>query len=170
MGGKARDGRRITHDEACRVINDLNDNMFRKGFSAFDRNFIHMEAGSFRRLKKEIGDIDIVVISNDLPGLKTALASLLQEFSGGEKKFTGLFQGVQIDFVVSDALGYGAAMMHCTGPTELNVRQRAHAKRKGLLLNEKGLWKGDQRLPCSSSETAIYTELGLKWIEPENRG
>ena len=169
MGGKARDGRRVSFNEACYIIGDIVTHMESAGYPLDSDRFVLRTAGSFRRLKKEMGDIDLIVISSEINPVKIELSHLLEKLSGGDKKLTGLLHGVQIDFVMSDKEGLGAALMHCTGPVELNIRQRAHAKRNGYLLNEKGLWKGSVRL-CSSSEEAIYAELGMTWIEPKNRG
>ena len=174
MGGKARNGCQLTWEHGCRLICSIADHMLLNNVntSTLPGNdlFTMVPAGSFRRGKRVLGDLDIIVLSNDVPRIKGILGKLLQKFSGGEKKFTGLLEGVQVDFVVSDKMGLGAALMHCTGPVELNVRQRAQAKRMGLLLNEKGLWRGDERLACSSSEREIYETLGLRWLEPEGRG
>lgn len=170
MGGKAREGRRVSFNEACYIIGHIVNRLEEFDYKQDTEMFALRTAGSFRRLKKEMGDIDLIVITRHVLGVKVVLAELLQKFSGGDKKFAGLLHGVQVDFVVSDKEGLGAALMHCTGPVELNIKQRALAKRKGYLLNEKGLWKGNERLPCSSSEKAIYEQLGMTWLEPKDRG
>jgi DNA polymerase (family 10) len=77
---------------------------------------------------------------------------------------------VQVDVLFTDESSWGAAEMHLTGPAGRNIGQRKLAAKAGLKLNEKGLWRGDERLPCSRDEREIYDHMGWTWREPKNRG
>ncbi|MFI0418549.1 DNA polymerase/3'-5' exonuclease PolX [Spongiactinospora sp. 9N601] len=127
-------------------------------------------AGSLRRMKDTIGDIDILAV---------APASLMEEFrampyiaeviAAGEKKTsvrtTG---GVQVDLRLVPAESWGAAMQYFTGSKEHNVRIREMAVKKGWKLSEYGLFEGE-RVIASRTEEEIYAALGMPWIPPTMR-
>jgi len=169
MGGKANGGRRVDWQEAW----DLGMRII----EAADEDGTLQDAiivGSVRRWAVDengtVGDVDIVMIPPE--GLGDQLrAFLLTEFNinGGAHKLSGLVDGVQVDILLTDDDSAGAALMYLTGPKERNIQQRTKAKRKGYKLNEYGLWKDGEKLPCSCNEELIYKELDLKWLEPQNR-
>ncbi|RBQ14008.1 DNA polymerase/3'-5' exonuclease PolX [Spongiactinospora rosea] len=127
-------------------------------------------AGSLRRMKDTIGDIDILAVGP---------ASLMEEFrampyiaeviAAGEKKTsvrtTG---GVQVDLRLVPAESWGAAMQYFTGSKEHNVRIREMAVKKGWKLSEYGLFEGE-RVIASRTEEEIYAALGMPWIPPTMR-
>jgi DNA polymerase (family 10) len=136
-------------------------------------------AGSLRRWKELIGDIDIVVSSGRpisvmeffvaLPGVQSVNAR------GDTKASVILAGGIQADLrVVSDA-EYPYALAYFTGSKEHNIVMRQRAIARGLRLNEYGLFKSteetrdpDLRLPCRTEED-IYHALGLQYVPPELR-
>lgn len=136
-------------------------------------------AGSLRRFKEIVGDIDFVVSSKhpsnvidffiQLPGIQSVQAK-------GETKASVLWQsGIQSDLrVVSDA-EFASALMYFTGSKEHNIVMRQRAIERGLRLNEYGLFRSQEetrdpalREPCQTEEE-IFAALGLPYIPPELR-
>ena len=129
-------------------------------------------AGSLRRMRENIGDIDILATGPDhrkifhtfthLPEVKEVLAS-------GETKASVIVEGgVQIDIRVVDEASYGAALQYFTGSKGHNIRLRGIAKAKGIKVNEYGIFKGEKKIG-GKEERDIYEALGMDWIEPELR-
>lgn len=131
-------------------------------------------AGSLRRGKETVGDIDILITGPEPARAIERFKShpRLQELqSAGETKASGLFHGQylrQVDLRVLDESSYGAALQYFTGSKEHNVALRVLAQRKGLKLSEYGLFKDDRRV-AGKTEASIYKRLGLAYIEPELR-
>jgi DNA polymerase (family 10) len=129
-------------------------------------------AGSFRRGRETIGDLDLLVTGRD----PAAIAEHFARFSGvsqvlakGEDKVSvKLKNDMQVDVRMLDRAAYGAALMYFTGSKEHNVALRDRAKRRGWKLNEYGLFK-DEKIIASRTEEDIYKKLGLEWIPPEIR-
>jgi DNA polymerase (family 10) len=130
-------------------------------------------AGSARRRKETIGDIDVLAVSSkpavimdafvlETPGIMTVLAH------GATKSSIKIRPGINIDLRVVPAESYGAALDYFTGSKEHNVVIRARAKKLGLTLNEYGLFKGEKSL-AGRTEEDIYKALGMAYIEPELR-
>ncbi len=128
-------------------------------------------AGSIRQGKEMIGDIDVVVIPKDDPNtFLWKVADLIEYEYGGTKKIFGMFQGRPINIFVTTKPSYGASLYQCTGPTKYNLRMRWLAKRKGMKLNEYGLWNretGEQL--AGESELSIFEALGINYKEPTAR-
>ncbi|HVB99058.1 MAG TPA: DNA polymerase/3'-5' exonuclease PolX [Candidatus Dormibacteraeota bacterium] len=138
-------------------------------------------AGSLRRRKETIGDLDLLV---SLPGGRageTAAASLadhILEFPGieqllarGENKISfRLDSGLQVDVRLLETRHRGAALLYFTGSKEHNVTLRGRANKMGYTLNEYALATLEGERPVASeTEAAIYKKLGLAFIEPELR-
>ncbi|UGQ10809.1 DNA polymerase/3'-5' exonuclease PolX [Yinghuangia sp. ASG 101] len=135
-------------------------------------------AGSLRRMKETIGDIDILVAAEDSAPFMAALRELphtAEVIAHGEKKTSiRTTEGLQVDLRVLPPAAWGAGLQYFTGSKEHNVRVRAIAVRQGLRLSEYGLFhaKNDTMI-VSDTEEAIYDRLGLPWIPPplrEDRG
>jgi DNA polymerase (family 10) len=135
-------------------------------------------AGSLRRMRETIGDIDILATARSSRALMAAFVALPQVAEvlvRGEKKTsvrtTG---GLQVDLRVVPPEAWGAALQYFTGSKEHNVRVREIAVRKGLKLSEYGLFRvEDGSLIVSATEEEVYARLGLAWIPPtlrEDRG
>jgi len=129
-------------------------------------------AGSLRRMKENIGDIDILATGPDkekilqvfthLPEVKEVLAS-------GETKASVIVEGgTQIDLRVVEEDSYGAALQYFTGSKGHNIHLRGIAKAKGIKINEYGAFKGEKKI-AGKEEKDIYRSLGMDWIEPELR-
>lgn len=130
-------------------------------------------AGSIRRMKETVGDIDILVIS-DKPEKVMDIASNLEEVSGivvkGSTKTTlRLSMGLTCDIRVLRKNNFGAAMQYFIGSKEHNVKVRQIAIRKGYKLSEYGLFDKNGKSIAGQDEAEIYAKLGLEYIEPEMR-
>ena len=129
-------------------------------------------AGSFRRCKETIGDLDILVEADD----RSAATEAILEYeaidsveSRGEEKVTVyLDTGLQIDFRFFEDSSFGAAMMYFTGSKAHNIAVRKRAVQKDWKLNEYGLMSGEKRL-AGKTEEAIYKRLAMSWVPPELR-
>ena len=129
-------------------------------------------AGSLRRQKETVRDIDILVISHDpdkvmdafvnFPGTREILAK------GRTKSSLRTNQDVQVDCRVVEASSFGAALLYFTGSKSFNIKLRQLAIKKGLKINEYGVFKGDKFL-AGGSEEEIFKVLGMDYIEPELR-
>jgi DNA polymerase (family X) len=134
-----------------------------------------LPAGSIRRWKDTIGDIDILVASTQPAEVMRAFTSLplvRQVLGAGDTRSSIVtVSGVQIDLRVVAPESLGAAMQYFTGSKEHNVKLRAIAIRKGLKLNEYGVFPidDDSRSLASHSEEEVYAAIGLPWIPPELR-
>lgn len=133
-------------------------------------------AGSLRRGRETIGDLDLLCTAADgaavvaaftkLPGVKEVLVagdtkgSALFEFDGGK--------AIQVDLRVVPAASFGAAWMYFTGSKEHNIRLRERAIKRGWSLNEYGLTAGEKVI-ASQTEEDIYAALDLPWLPPEMR-
>ncbi len=129
-------------------------------------------AGSMRRMRETIGDIDILAIS-DKPEEGMDFFSKLIEVKeiivkGPTKTTVGLGIGTTCDIRILKKESFGAAMQYFTGNKEHNVKVRKIAISKGFKLNEYGLFSG-KKVVAAKDESAIYNKLGMDWIPPELR-
>ncbi|MFK0200173.1 DNA polymerase/3'-5' exonuclease PolX [Streptomyces lavendulae] len=135
-------------------------------------------AGSLRRMKETIGDVDILVAAHRpapfMEGL-VALPGTAEVIARGEKKTSvRTATGLQVDLRVLPPASWGAGLQYFTGSKDHNIRTRALAVRQGLKLSEYGLFDAESgESITSATEEAIYARLGLPWIPPtlrEDRG
>jgi DNA polymerase (family 10) len=135
-------------------------------------------AGSLRRMCETIGDLDLLVASRDPTPVMEAFTSLPEVervLAKGDTKSSILTaQGLQVDLRVVQPEAWGAALIYFTGSKAHNIRIRELAVRKGLKLNEYGLFRARSgRLVVAATEEEVYERLGLPWIPPtlrEDRG
>ena len=135
-------------------------------------------AGSLRRMVETIGDVDLLVASDDpVPVMDafTGIGIVERVLAKGEAKSSVLTrEGLQVDLRVVPAEAWGAAMIYFTGSKAHNIRIREMAVRKGLKLNEYGLFDAKSgTLIVAETEQEVYERLGLPWIPPtmrEDRG
>jgi len=131
-------------------------------------------AGSTRRMKETIGDIDILATSKNpdkviefftkMPNVADVLAQ------GHTKSSIRLKEGIQVDLRVLDDHIFGAALLYFTGNKEHNIILRRIAIEKGLKLSEYGLFhKKTNKLVVGRTEEDVYKKLGMDYIEPEMR-
>jgi DNA polymerase (family 10) len=132
-------------------------------------------AGSLRRAKETVGDLDLLVTG---PGAAEALEKFVvhpraQEVLGkGPNKASIKFglEGLQVDLRALATESYGAALLYFTGSKEHNIVLRSRAQKMGLTLNEYALARlDDESAVASATEEDIYKVLGLDWIPPELR-
>ena len=136
-------------------------------------------AGSLRRKYEseddrglKVNDVDVVVARQVE---ESEVAHLGQIIASGPKKIRIVLpmpdvkydeedeiKGLQVDIVMCEPDEFGACLLYLTGPYHYNVEMRGYAKSKGLKLNEKGLWKDDERV-AGKTEQSIYKALGLPW-------
>jgi len=129
-------------------------------------------AGSYRRRKETVGDLDILVVSKKPESIMEFFVNQ-QEVDrvlakGPTKSSIRLHNGIDVDLRVVPAESYGAALAYFTGSKAHNVRMREIAQRKGMKLNEYGLTKGKKTV-AGKTEEEIYKALGLHYVEPEMR-
>ncbi len=129
-------------------------------------------AGSLRRMKENIGDIDILATGpkhEKIIEAFTHLPEVKQILASGETKASVIVEGgLQIDLRVVDEDSYGAALQYFTGSKAHNIHLRGIAKGKGIKINEYGVFKGDKKIGGREEED-VYKALGMMWIEPELR-
>ena len=131
-------------------------------------------AGSYRRRRETIGDLDIVVTpegkdSATVMNRFVAYGEVAEVISKGETRATvKLRGGLQVDLRAVEPDAYGAALLYFTGSKAHNIELRKIAQEKAYKLNEYGLFKGTRRA-AGKTEQEIYTKLGLDWIPPELR-
>lgn len=141
-------------------------------------------AGSLRRWRETIGDLDILVVSPDAPAVMEAFRTLPQVAdvvgSGATKTSVVLAQGLQVDLRVVAAENWGAALQYFTGSQAHNIAVRERAQKLGWSLNEYGLTatKDNEDAPKDTlktfaEEAELYAFLGMSYPTPElreNRG
>ena len=129
-------------------------------------------AGSTRRRRETIGDLDILVVATDPEVVMAAFVksdgvSTIQA-QGPTKSSVRLDSGLQVDLRVLPDDSFGAGLQYFTGSVDHNVRLRSIAQKMGLRLNEYGLFKGEKKV-AGEDEAGIYKALGLQWVPPEMR-
>ncbi len=134
--------------------------------------------GSLRRMLETIGDVDILMTASKpepIMDFFTKMPDVARVVSKGSTRSTVLLKGnLQVDIRVVEDKSFGAALQYFTGSKEHNIKLREIAIKKGLKLNEYGLFeKKTNKMIAGSSEEEIYKKLGLDFILPElreNRG
>ena len=129
-------------------------------------------AGSYRRRKETVGDIDILAISEAggevidhfarYPGVREVM------MQGETRSTVILSSGLQVDLRVVPRKNYGAAMLYFTGSKPHNLHLRLMAIERGWKNNEYGLFEGEKQI-AGETEEGMYQALGLPWITPELR-
>jgi DNA polymerase (family 10) len=129
-------------------------------------------AGSYRRRRETIGDLDILVTSDASAAVMdrfTRYGEVAEVISKGDTRATvKLRGGLQVDLRAVEPAAYGAALQYFTGSKAHNVELRKIAQEQGYKLNEYGLFKGTRRV-AGKTEEEIYAKLGLDWMPPELR-
>ncbi len=129
-------------------------------------------AGSVRRRKETIGDVDILAISKNperAMDLFTAMPEVVSVTAhGGTKSAVKLKSGINVDLRIVPAESYGAALNYFTGSKDHNVALRRIAQAKGWKLNEYGLFHGEKMI-AGKTEEEIYRAFKMDYVEPEMR-
>jgi len=135
-------------------------------------------AGSLRRRKETIGDLDILASSDnpkEVMDFFVRYNNIKQVLLKGNTKTSVVLEdNLQVDLRVIEDKSFGAALQYFTGSKEHNVKMRSLAIKKGYKLNEYGLFdKKTEKFIVGKNEEEIYNKFGLEYIEPElreNRG
>lgn len=129
-------------------------------------------AGSYRRGRDTVGDLDVLAIAKDSKEAMDWFATypgLAQVLVRGETKMSvRLDTGLQVDLRVVPPESFGAALQYFTGSKEHNVVLRGMAKARGLKVNEYGVFRGEKQI-AGRTEEEVYKALGLPWFPPELR-
>jgi DNA polymerase (family 10) len=140
-------------------------------------------AGSYRRRRETVGDVDILVIARgaeEVMGQFTSYRDVRKvELAGDTKATVILKSGLQVDLRLLPPESYGAALQYFTGSKEHNVKLRKRAVARGLSVSEYGVAKvpggsdavepGSGELVAGTDEADVYAAVGLPWIAPELR-
>ncbi len=129
-------------------------------------------AGSYRRRRDTVGDIDILVTAEDAAGTMARFAEYDEVERvlalGTTRASVVLKCGLQVDLRVVPQASLGAALHYFTGSKAHNIAVRALARERGLKVNEYGVLQGPRRI-AGATEESVFRALGLAWIPPELR-
>ncbi|MEA3313123.1 MAG: DNA polymerase/3'-5' exonuclease PolX, partial [Caldisericota bacterium] len=130
--------------------------------------------GSIRRMKRTIGDIDILVVSNNPVAVMDKFVSfdmVKNVIVRGEKKSSILLtNNIQVDLRIVQRESFGAAIQYFTGSKEHNIKIRELANKRNLKINEYGVFDlSTNKCIARETEESIYKSIGLSWIPPEMR-
>lgn len=129
-------------------------------------------AGSARRMRETVGDIDILAVSKNPKQVMDAFSNIplvADIVVKGKTKTTVYLEGdLQADLRVVEAESFGAALQYFTGSKEHNIHLRSIAQRMGYKINEYGLFEGEDKIG-GENEEGIYERLGMAYIEPQLR-
>jgi DNA polymerase (family 10) len=129
-------------------------------------------AGSYRRRRETIGDLDVLATATDHGRVIERFIGnpeVAKVVSRGETRVSvQLRGGLQVDLRVVEPAAYGAALLYFTGSKAHNVELRQIAQDQKYKLNEYGLYRGTRRV-AGKTEAEVYAKLGLDWIPPELR-
>jgi DNA polymerase (family 10) len=149
---------------------------YAEAFAAYLRRLKAVEAvviaGSFRRMRETVGDIDILVAAKEGSGVMDRFTTYDEVHevlaSGPTRGSVVLKSGIQVDVRVIPKESWGAALVYFTGSKAHNIAIRRIAQDQGLKLNEYGVFRGDKSV-AGADEDSVYKAIGLPWIPPELR-
>lgn len=129
-------------------------------------------AGSYRRGRETVGDLDILVTAardNDAMQAFVAYPQVAQVRSRGSTRSTVLLRGgLQVDLRLVPQASFGAALHYFTGSKAHNIQVRRLGQKRGLKINEYGVFQGEKRV-AGKTEQSVFKAVGLPWIAPELR-
>ena len=129
-------------------------------------------AGSFRRRRETVGDLDVLVTvargAKPMERIARYEDVVAVEAQGETRAALRLRNGLAVDVRVVPAAAFGAALHYFTGSRAHNIAVRRLAQARGLKLNEYGLFRGERRVG-GRTETEVFAAVGLPWIPPELR-
>lgn len=130
-------------------------------------------AGSLRRGRPTVGDLDILAAAEDAPAVVRAFTTLplvaQVESAGDEKASVLLHNGMQADLIAVPPGMWGSALQHFTGSKAHNIHFRELALAQGLSFSEHGFRRANGTLLTCATEDEVYAAIGLPWIPPELR-
>jgi DNA polymerase (family 10) len=129
-------------------------------------------AGSYRRRKDTVGDVDILVVSSRPRAVARRFTSYPRvkqvQAEGPTRSAVVLDCGLQVDLRIVPAASFGSALHYFTGSKAHNIAIRALGVRRGLKINEYGVFRGTRRI-SGRGEEQVFEAVGLPWIPPELR-
>jgi len=129
-------------------------------------------AGSYRRRKDTVGDVDILTVSSKPRVVVTRFTEYPRvkqvQAEGATRSSVILDSGLQVDLRVVPAVSFGSALHYFTGSKSHNIAVRALGLKRGLKINEYGVFRGPRRI-CGRTEEEVFEAVGLPWIPPELR-
>jgi DNA polymerase (family 10) len=131
-------------------------------------------AGSYRRRKETVGDLDLLVQTDDVQQVQNVFGNYPHTeeilWQGKQKMSVRLESGLQVDLRFFEKQAFGAALQYFTGSKSHNVKLRKRAKRKNLKINEYGVFQEkDDKIVAGETEEEVYQAVDLPWIFPELR-
>ena len=133
-------------------------------------------AGSYRRFRETVGDLDILVTATEAEKVMDRFVAYDEVKNvmakGGTRATVILKSGLQVDLRVVEKQCFGAALQYFTGAKAHNIEIRRLAQERKLKISEYGVFKGEKRV-AGDTEESVYRSVGLPWIAPElreNRG
>ncbi len=161
--------------DAARVVDAITEGM--KGSNTIERV---EAAGSFRRMRETVGDVDILAVARNRAAAAAAfehLPGVVEVLASGETKvvirhayhdYEGSPRTIQVDLRILDPDSWGAGLQYFTGSKDHNIRLRTMAERRGVKMNEYGAFRDEKRI-AGETEESMYSCLDLAWIPPEMR-
>jgi DNA polymerase (family 10) len=129
-------------------------------------------AGSVRRCRENVGDLDLLATSAQPPetiAVFAGMAGVRQVVMQGDTRATVIHDpGIQIDLRVVEPESFGAAWQYFTGSKDHNIHLRTLARDRGLKINEYGVFRGEERV-AGATEADVYAAMGMQWMPPEIR-
>jgi DNA polymerase (family 10) len=129
-------------------------------------------AGSYRRCRETVGDLDILVVARDSAPVMERFATydeVKEVLSSGATRSTVILKNnLQVDLRVIEPESFGAALHYFTGSKGHNIAIRRRGQQRGLKISEYGVFRGDQRI-AGETEESVFAAVGLPWIPPELR-
>ncbi|MCF8031077.1 MAG: DNA polymerase/3'-5' exonuclease PolX [Desulfohalobiaceae bacterium] len=129
-------------------------------------------AGSFRRRKETVGDLDILVQAEDNSRIMehfVAFEDVSEVLMQGETRTSVVLRGgMQVDLRAVPGQSFGAALHYFTGSKAHNIAVRKMGQNLGYKINEYGIYQGEEQI-AGSTESGVYQAVGLTYIEPELR-
>jgi DNA polymerase (family 10) len=129
-------------------------------------------AGSFRRMRETVGDLDILIVAKRDSEVMQRFAhydEVAEVLSSGSARSSVMLRcGLQVDVRVVEKVSFGAALCYFTGSKAHNIALRRLAQERGLKLNEYGVFRGEARI-AGDDEESVFASVGLPWIPPELR-
>lgn len=162
MGGKLTNDKKFSAKVALNKFEEI------KTIIGEDGVYI---AGSLRRKKTIVGDIDIVIVREEASSdLNARLKDLTGIDLSKRKSVSFVFEGIQVDLNLCSSEIKGTYLCHWTGSLRENIRLRNVAKKKGYKLSQNGIFDSENNnCAINFTEEQVYEFLGLGFVEPKNR-
>ncbi len=167
LGQEAISGKRTPLRQAYAIVLELIEKIH--SASTIDQGEV---AGSFRRRRETVGDLDLLVTSTTPEKVMAGFVGLPEikevKLQGPTRATVVYGTGIQVDLRVEAPAAFGAALLYFTGNKDHNIHLRTLARQRGLKINEYGVFRSTERI-AGATEKDVYATLSLPWIPPEIR-